>query len=1082
MARDGSNNTLNVVSGHSRRRSMSLGSSSGATLLAVGRSSPSSSPQERQQSNAKTNEEAERLRSELQRWKLDLDGVLGSIGDGSALTLSPDLANGDKRTSAPPSPNIGTLPTFEPLGMPFSQRPLSTPAVMSGPASHGSPRKEVRANSDPQVGTLTPRPKTTDGAPMVPTPIIPSPMVDVFREPSDTSEDAPEAPVKPPSIRLVSPATSATELSDDVDTIHLDSNGLGLQTITESSPSPDATFSTPAKPAASNPIATPEATGVTPLLFTQSPSPVAARDNDTSVAALNRKLARHSIIANSSRPNTASRTTSTSSLQSDAMGRGLSKASTDGSSGGEDGPHKMDLSAGAPLEERAKSFAQRCWVEDETFLEPRKIAEWLGSSRRPNAAALRIYIEYFDFTGLRLDMAFRRLCEKLLLRAEAQQLDRIIEQFGRRYYENNPGTVYESPDVVHAVAYSLLLLNTDLHIARTASRMTRHQFVNNTVKAIVVMKAQKDPEEASTGLLFGGSNASQEQEIADVFTGPEEATSSRMSLDRSLDRSLGKAARRRSATVSSWKTSRDTSANSSMPDLTGSPVRPRIFTSASTESSPARTRANSGGNLAHMELESNLKEMYTAIKAQPFFQPQQSNSSTTMLNDGRSSVSLAPATSPYGSLGSVSRSASRRSAASTLSAASNAYKRSSIRGLGSFLGGGSSADFTRSSSPTPSTATSFSEENQSMVHGHAHHNIPTIGFANSLSHTIIREQQEDDAKSEGGASVTDEELALLGAPWAKEGILHRKHYWESPGRRAKEKHWLQVFVSTAQSVGEISLTHALSSAMPPPGYSKDRPHCFVLTLPNGGSYFFQAGTPDLVSEWVATCNYWSARLSKEPLSGGVSNMEYGWNRVDVGDEQDDGAAEVGSIRSGRSGKSGHSRMSHHPSFVPSSHGNPNDRIHINDWKPPGVPTGSSTLSEDAQLESLKRHVSIIRNELAVHNQLHAPMLKLYSSRSANLVKASANWKAKSQHLLSEMVKYQTYVDNLSSALRLKAIRRGQKEVEDMLNNADLVDVEETDEQPDLSSKPALRLDPDRREVEDSEGDEFYDPGAHDPFR
>jgi hypothetical protein len=38
--------------------------------------------------------------------------------------------------------------------------------------------------------------------------------------------------------------------------------------------------------------------------------------------------------------------------------------------------------------------------------------------------------------------------------------------------------------VVHAVAYSLLLLNTDLHVADLAVRMSRSQFVRNTLSAI----------------------------------------------------------------------------------------------------------------------------------------------------------------------------------------------------------------------------------------------------------------------------------------------------------------------------------------------------------------------------------------------------------------------------------------------------------------------------------------------------------------------------------------------------------------------------------------------------------------------
>lgn len=78
-----------------------------------------------------------------------------------------------------------------------------------------------------------------------------------------------------------------------------------------------------------------------------------------------------------------------------------------------------------------------------------------------------------------------------------------------------------------------------------------------------------------------------------------------------------------------------------------------------------------------------------------------------------------------------------------------------------------------------------------------HHNS-TVGFANTLSHTIIREQQEDDTRSIGEISVTDEELSLLGPPWAKEGIVHRKHYWETTGKRSKEKSWLQVFVVISQ--------------------------------------------------------------------------------------------------------------------------------------------------------------------------------------------------------------------------------------------------------------------------------------------
>jgi PH and SEC7 domain-containing protein len=88
---------------------------------------------------------------------------------------------------------------------------------------------------------------------------------------------------------------------------------------------------------------------------------------------------------------------------------------------------------------------------------------------------------------------------------------------------------------------------------------------------------------------------------------------------------------------------------------------------------------------------------------------------------------------------------------------------------------------------------------------------PSLGFASNLSHTIIKEAQEDDdTRSLGSAksissnmSMTDEELALLGAPWAKEGMLCRKQYWESTGKRAKTRAWMDVFVVIQK--GELNM-------------------------------------------------------------------------------------------------------------------------------------------------------------------------------------------------------------------------------------------------------------------------------------
>lgn len=185
-------------------------------------------------------------------------------------------------------------------------------------------------------------------------------------------------------------------------------------------------------------------------------------------------------------------------------------------------------------------------------------------------------------------------------------------------------------------------------------------------------------------------------------------------------------------------------------------------------------------------------------------------------------------------------------------------------------------------------------------------------------------------------------------------------------------------------MGTLMLAHSLAHALPPPGYNRQRPHCMVLTLSNGGVYFFQAGTEELVNEWVQTCNYWAARQSKEPLIGGVSNMEYGWNRVmdpvtrvrsvsednfSQRDENEDGL----SVKSGRSGRS---RLKDIAATVRADKSPYADRTFINEWKPPMPPSVPSNHDEETQLEALQKHVAYLKTELKQHNELRTPMTNL----------------------------------------------------------------------------------------------------------
>ncbi|KAL4254296.1 hypothetical protein ABKN59_002913 [Abortiporus biennis] len=736
---------------------------------------------------------------------------------------------------------------------------------------------------------------------------------------------------------------------------------------------------------------------------------------------------------------------------------------------------------GRDLDTRGKELATRCWNEDAEFLAKEKIAEWLGGQSVINKVALRHYMDFFDFSNLRLDHAFRRLCAKLYIKGETQQVDRILEEFGRRYWDCNPNSIFGSASVVHAVSYSLLLLNTDLHIAELNSRMSRGQFVRNTITAIQ-MQLQPNRISSTTDLSAHDdwSSIRGDSDTGDSGPNPHRRVkrSDSMTSWSSITRegvmaTLGVHHPPSTGQLSSTSAS-DTPAQTPSVNTPVNESKVSIVSSShdSRPAEPASTVVHDKN--WENEMETMLKEIYNAIKSQQILQPVGTASDAHRLTT---------------------------------------LKRGSIRGLQSILSNQSAFGNTSPyghhdgrASPAPSFATSHEG-----LHGS---NIsfltPTLGFASNLSHTIIRETQEDDAHSIGsdhsGAtdiSISDEELALLGPPWAKEGMLCRKHYWESTGKRSKSKNWMDVFVviqkgelsmfvfgdhgaggsgvvgggnwlENASPVGVVQLAHSLAHALPSPGYNRQRPHCMVLTMSNGGAYFFQAGTEELVNEWVSTCNYWAARQSKEPLTGGVSNMEYGWNRVlDPVTRVRSASEDNFSVRdddnvSVRSGRSRYSKKNF-SSTLRADKSPWNDRVFINDWKPPMPPSVPSNHDEETQLDALRKHVSTLKRDLTEHNELRAPMLSLYAPRSSNAEKAMENWEERSRWILSEIVKYESYIVSLESAMTLRLKKRGEKALERALGAASPHDNNSSNNNSNTSvGKPKWKGQPDQDTIEESE--------------
>jgi hypothetical protein len=374
-------------------------------------------------------------------------------------------------------------------------------------------------------------------------------------------------------------------------------------------------------------------------------------------------------------------------------------------------------------------------------------------------------------------------------------------------------------------------------------------------------------------------------------------------------------------------------------------------------------------------------------------------------------------------------------------------------------------------SPTQSSKYSYSKTlTSASVRSFGTYNDPfkhSIGFANALSQAIIREETtvggtganganggsgESDSASVTGGAIEDDTLALLGAPWAKEGLVKHKHHLETTDRKAKERSWVDCFAviskgkltlfafnttSQTKSVGRKNvfgvksgkaasvtgakvgggdwmenaeqlevfvLRQTIASTLPPPGYSKTRPHVWALSLPTGAVHLFQVGTPEIAEEFITTSNYWSARLSKEPLQGGVSNIEYGWSDrvINPGVIERDGARSVESppvsmnrqmghmhsMSNGRSSlQSGSIRGSLDAGFGSSKARLPGDKVNINEWQPPSQSMMASQLMEVDQLRQLTAYVKGSEDELEKHNELKTAIeLAVGRSLSRNMQK------------------------------------------------------------------------------------------------
>ncbi|KAG5922193.1 hypothetical protein E4U42_005549 [Claviceps africana] len=96
-----------------------------------------------------------------------------------------------------------------------------------------------------------------------------------------------------------------------------------------------------------------------------------------------------------------------------------------------------------------------------------------------SASVLRSYMRSFSFFGDPMDMAIRKLLMEAELPKETQQIDRFLQAFANRYHECNPG-IYSSPDQAYFIAFSLLILHTDVFNKNNRHKMQKSDYLKNT--------------------------------------------------------------------------------------------------------------------------------------------------------------------------------------------------------------------------------------------------------------------------------------------------------------------------------------------------------------------------------------------------------------------------------------------------------------------------------------------------------------------------------------------------------------------------------------------------------------------------
>ncbi|GJM96114.1 hypothetical protein PR202_ga12925 [Eleusine coracana subsp. coracana] len=130
------------------------------------------------------------------------------------------------------------------------------------------------------------------------------------------------------------------------------------------------------------------------------------------------------------------------------------------------------------LPEKLDPQSVACFFRYTAGLDKNLVGDFLGNHDEFCVQVLHEFAQTFDFQEMNLDTALRLFLETFRLPGESQKIQRVLEAFSDRYYEQTP-QAFANKDTALLLSYSIIMLNTDQHNMQVKKKMTEEDFIKN---------------------------------------------------------------------------------------------------------------------------------------------------------------------------------------------------------------------------------------------------------------------------------------------------------------------------------------------------------------------------------------------------------------------------------------------------------------------------------------------------------------------------------------------------------------------------------------------------------------------------